>query len=84
MTMTKPLDLQISGAGYCWVLSQDGKILPGQSTSYDTAALRANRLEAAARRSTRPCLRCGHSFESHGPGNRLCAGCRRFADTAML
>jgi len=31
---------------------------------------------AGRRSKTRTCLRCGRPFQSWGPGNRLCGGCR--------
>lgn len=36
---------------------------------------------AAAPTTPRPCLRCGETFDSAGPGNRLCRGCRVVAMT---
>lgn len=34
----------------------------------------------AARRRTRPCMRCSNPFESEGSHNRLCDPCRAFAN----
>ena len=33
----------------------------------------------AVETTPRACLRCGETFDSEGPGNRLCDCCREFA-----
>ena len=36
----------------------------------------ATRIEKKARQKMRPCLRCGSTFKSEGPHNRMCDPCR--------
>lgn len=31
---------------------------------------------AAGPITKRPCLKCGNTFSSHGPGNRICSECK--------
>lgn len=32
------------------------------------------------KQAQRKCLKCGKMFDSHGPGNRMCEPCRKYAD----
>ncbi|ANT39877.1 hypothetical protein RGUI_0806 [Rhodovulum sp. P5] len=73
--------LRIELVGGCYVVFDGGKRVGGQYSTHALAAARMENIqrarERAARVRKRPCLCCGHVFDSEGAHNRLCPECRR-------
>jgi hypothetical protein len=59
-----------------WAVYRSGARVSGVYRDLDEAARMLARLKSGEGESRRNCLRCRQSFESSGPGNRLCPCCQ--------
>lgn len=70
------------GEGYC-VVDPEGQRVSGYTQSKTQAEQWCDQKQAARdaamKRKTRPCLRCGTEFLSEGIHNRMCNRCRHCA-----
>ncbi|MDO9639652.1 MAG: hypothetical protein Q7J44_14020 [Pseudotabrizicola sp.] len=68
-----------SRSGYL-VYTPDREVAAGPFTDRNRALMdcdhRQQEADAKRKRGPRPCMCCTQIFESDGPHNRLCAGCR--------
>lgn len=71
---------RITGRGYA-VLDPSRRQVSDITTNRSAAQQQCDRLNAALdrrlKRGPRPCMSCGHTFQSAGIHNRLCDICRR-------
>lgn len=75
------LVIRACGDGTYDILDGAGVRVSGGWGDRAQAEVRKDRMEAEARRRTRPCITCSEEFRSDGPHNRMCNACRtRAAD----
>lgn len=72
--MTARATIQGSGHSYAILL---GTRIIARATTYDSAAARANNIEARALIRPRKCLSCAATFNSAHAGNRICGKCKK-------
>jgi hypothetical protein len=71
-------DLAITGSGTSFAVSAGGRVIARRFTSHGNAVAALPGIEARLRPvQIRRCLCCKTHFTSTGPGNRLCATCKR-------
>lgn len=74
MRETGSLSVRTTRTGWA-VFDGDDQVSRDFSCEY-TAHGAATRLEMQSRTKVRPCISCGETFKSTGPGHRMCRFCR--------
>lgn len=73
--MTTP-QVTVAREGCAWIVRKGGERVWGPYSIKYVAENARDRIEREARRERRPCITCGSTFTSDGPGNRMCGKCR--------
>ncbi len=68
--------LTVERDGYGWSVCKGGLRVRGAYSNKGLAEAACDRMEREARCKRRPCITCGETFMSEGPGNRMCDKCR--------
>lgn len=77
-------DLSVQRWGGAWAVFRGQEPASGIISTFDLAQQRLDQMARARQHKQRPCLRCGTSFTSTGPGHRLCGNCRDYAATLSI
>ena len=73
------MTLDVRKQGFGWAVFENGEpVTPEVSTRY-LAENKRDRMVAERQRRPRDCLCCGATFQSTGPGHRMCKLCRNAA-----